>query len=85
MLQFKHLLLVGVLVLPACASQTGEGALIGGALGGGTGLLLGGTDGAIAGGLLGGGIGALLGSRNEDNDDGYRRRNNPRKRRHDHH
>ena len=54
-------ILVLVLALGGCASQTGTNALIGGALGGGTGLLLGGTTGAVAGGALGAGAGALLG------------------------
>ena len=51
-----------LLLLSGCASRTGEGALIGGALGGGTGLLLDGWEGALAGTALGAGAGALLGS-----------------------
>ena len=54
-------MVVAVLLLAGCANQTGTDALIGGALGGGTGLLLGGTTGAIAGGALGAGAGAIVG------------------------
>ena len=65
----KHLLLASCLLLSSCASRVGTDAAIGGALGGGTGLLLGGTNGAIAGGLLGGGVGALFGmSQDGDNN-----------------
>ena len=58
-------ILVSASLLSGCASRTGEGALIGGALGGGTGLLLGGSTGAVAGGLLGAGAGALIGGATE--------------------
>ena len=54
-------IVVVAIALSGCANQTGTDALIGGALGGGTGLLLGGTTGAIAGGALGAGVGAIYG------------------------
>lgn len=61
-------------LLGGCATRTGEGALIGGALGSGTGLLLGGPQAAIAGGLLGGGAGALLGATQDGGHHHHHRR-----------
>jgi hypothetical protein len=70
--------LVGFIALPSCANQgpnTQRGALLGGALGAGTGAIIGHQSGhAGTGALIGGASGALIGGavgKNKDNEQGY--------------
>ena len=56
------------LLLVGCGSHTGDGALIGGAVGAGAGALVGGTPGAVIGGAVGAGTGAIIGNQQDKRD-----------------
>jgi uncharacterized protein YcfJ len=70
--------LAGCIALPSCADQgpnTQRGAILGGALGAGTGAIIGHQSGhAGTGALIGGASGALIGGavgKNKDRREGY--------------
>lgn len=67
------------LSLPGCETRAQEGALIGGALGAGTGAIIGNQTGHAGGGAaIGGAIGALSGAIIGDQSDQAQRRHAPR-------
>ncbi len=65
---FSGVLLILSLLLSACQSQTGTGALVGTGLGVGAGALIGGGSGALIGGAVGAVGGAVVGHLLEEDD-----------------
>jgi outer membrane lipoprotein SlyB len=76
----KHWIVLGglALVLSSCESKTGQGAIVGGALGAlGGGLIAGNATGAVIGGAIGATAGALVGSALDEQDKKTMQQNAP--------
>lgn len=74
---FSSSILASLLLLSACESNAGTGALVGGALGVGAGALVGGGGGALIGGAAGAVGGAVIGAAMDDHDRKNLNRNSP--------